>query len=198
MFYKLVYKPFIWQKAMESKEHKLQVGSYIFTNEIGSNGNQSFERQYFIFKVMSIHDDYVRLSVVRKLYSSKKRIDGYFSIDKNGYESAKQSIQSSIVTPILSSYIYYNDYILTDSLKIKYPNLSKSRLFVEDVSQNIKPTKESPIYGYKDAYFSLVYSKKEIIDDAKLVPYIYGNSINEDVELIHDYSEKIELIVNKK
>ena len=184
---------------MKIETQHIQVGSYIFTKGTKTNGSQSFERSYLIFKIMDIKNDYVRLSVVREFYTSKNANDGYFSAKKQIYENAKNSIAKTIVTPILSEDIGdWNDLTLNDSLTKKYPSLLKSRLFVEDVSNNIKPTVESPIYGYKNAYFSLVYSKKEIIENAKLVPYIYRNSISEDVELIQDYSENIDLIVNKK
>lgn len=67
-------------------------------------------------------------------------------------------------------------------------------MFLEDVSDDIKSTVKSPIYGNKQVYFSLIYSKNEIIKNGKLVPYVYGNSIKVDIELMHEYSQDIDLI----
>jgi hypothetical protein len=199
ILYEFAYKPYVWQKTMQRNEHKLHLGSYIFTTQMENNGSQSYERGYTIFKVTNINNDYVRLAVVRKFYTTKKASDGYFSAPEHFYEEAKKTISDLIVTAVLSEDIYdNNDLFLTDSLLIKYPNLAKSRLYVEDVSNNILPTKDSPIYGDKDSYFSLVYSKNEIITNAQLVPYVYGNSMNVDVELMPQYSRNIEYIINPK
>ena len=113
---KLVYKPFVWRNTMNSGAHKLRLGGYIFTEGTKHNGSQSFEKSYTIFKVMDIKDDYVRLAVVRKFYTSKNAHDGYFSADKYTYENAKDSMNNEIVTPVLSADIPdWNDLILNDT-----------------------------------------------------------------------------------
>lgn len=48
-------------RDITSPEHRLQLGSYIFTTSMKHNGSQSRERAYFIFKVTEI------VSVVEEL-----------------------------------------------------------------------------------------------------------------------------------
>lgn len=202
--YRCVYKPNSLRKEVKISAEKLRVGSYIFVTQIKHNGSQSFEKGYAIFKVTQIMDDFVRLAVVRKFFASQKAFDvrifesdGYFSATKGIYKDAKQTIINNIVTAVKSEDIgHYNHLVLTDSLRSKYPTLVKSRLFVEDVSNDIKPTKESPIYGDKTIFFNLVYSKKEMINKGQLVTYIYRNSFAVDVELKQAYSNNIDKIIN--
>lgn len=204
--YSCIYKPYVSKKEVKNAAQNLQVGSYIFSTSMGYNGNQSLQSHYFVFKVTQIVDDYVRLAVVRKFYGSQKMfdvrlsaLDGYFSASKAIYEDAKKTIANDVVTAVKTKYIRdYNELILTDSLRLKYPGLLKSRLFVEDVSNLIKPTKESPIYGDKMFFFSLVYSKKEIMNNAKLVPYYYNYSNDNKISLEYGSSENIDKIINLK
>jgi hypothetical protein len=58
----------MWKKAINSPEHKLQLGSFIFSKQRGSNGSQSIENKYFIFKVIEVNGDYVRLSVNKRSF----------------------------------------------------------------------------------------------------------------------------------
>ncbi len=199
-----IYTYSVTKKELKLSAKQLQLGSYIFSTSMGYNGNQSWQKNYFVFKVTQIQDDYVRLAVVRKFYGSQKMFDvrispsdGYFSANKEIYEDAKNTIENAIVTLVESHDIYNsNDLILTDSLRLKYPSLKKSRLYVEDVSKNIKPTKESPIYGDISFFFSLVYSKNEIMNNAQLVPYL-DNARNDDkIRLEYGYSEDIDKIIN--
>ena len=203
-FYKCTYKPYSMRKNIKIEAQKLRLGSYIFSTSMGYNGSQSRERKYYIFKVTQIKDDYVRLAVVRKFYGSQKMFDvrispfdGYFSATKEVYEDAKKTIENAIVTLVESHDINNsNNLILTDSLRLKYPALLKSRLYVEDISKNIKPTTESPIYGDKMLFFSLVYSKNEIMSNAQLVPYL-DNARNDDkIRLEYGYSKDIDKIIN--
>jgi hypothetical protein len=45
-------------------------------------------------------------------------------------------------------------------------------------------------------YFNLVYSKKEIIENGKLTPWIMNNSLKNEPEIAHGLSKKIDLILN--
>ncbi len=202
--YKLVYKPYVLCKEVKISAEKLQVGSYIFTNQMEHNGSQSSERGYTIFKVTQIVEDYVRLAVVRKFYASQKAsdlnlsaFDGYFSASKEVYDDAKKTIKDKVVTAVkIGDIDDFNNLVLTDSLRLKYPSLSNSRLFVEDVSNLIKPTKDSPVYGDKLFFFSLVYSKKEIINKAQLIPYLYNSGNDDMITLEYGYSKDIDKIIN--
>ncbi|MEO8535243.1 MAG: hypothetical protein ABI441_15910 [Flavobacterium sp.] len=196
----MVYKPYMWKKAINSEEHKLQIGSFIFSKQRGSNGSQSLENQYFVFKVIEINGDYVRLSVIRKLSEKGTISEGDFSTTSNHYKTLKGNITSLIITPIQSEDIYKGEgprYALNDYLLGKYPDLKMSRYYYEDISEE---TKNKPLPANAldlDLYFSLVYSKKEIIENGKLTPWIMNNSLNNTPEIADRLSERIEVIINK-
>ncbi|PBJ16057.1 hypothetical protein [Flavobacterium sp. ACN6] len=184
-FRQLVYNPYKWKKAINTPEHKLQLGSFIFSKQRGSNGSQSMQTNYFIFKVIEINGDYVRLSVIRQL-SEKDKIRSGFSTKKEAYKDLKESIQKVTITPILPEDLYKgsSSFTINDYLLDKYPSLQKSRYYSEDVKSSTDPRE----------YFSLVYSKEKIIAKGKLVPWIISNS--DKPELAERLSENIELIVN--
>ena len=89
-----VYKPFMWKKALNTKEHQLQLGSFIFSKETGINGSQSYQKYYFVFKVIEINGDYVRLSVIRQLSEKDNLRESDFSTTSEQYKSLKQNIKS--------------------------------------------------------------------------------------------------------
>ncbi|MFD1605632.1 hypothetical protein ACFSJW_03450 [Flavobacterium artemisiae] len=189
IFYALkqfVYNPYKWKKDMNNPEHKLQMGSFIFSKKRGSNGSQSMQTNYFIFKVIEINGDYVRLSVIRQLSEKGKLKQSDFSTTKESYNTLKNSIREITVTPILSEDLYKEgaSFTLNDYLTAKYPSLKESRYYYEDVKVKID----------SQQYFSLVYSKEEIMTNGKLVPWILNNSTTP--ELAFRLSENIELILN--
>jgi len=185
-FKQLVYNPYKWKKAINTPEHKLQLGSFIFSRERGSNGSQSMQTNYFIFKVIEINGDFVRLSVIRQLSEKDHIKQSNFSTTKQAYSDLKNNIQKITITPILSPDLYKEgaSYTLNDYLLGKYPSLKKSRYYYEDV----KAAPNSP------EYFSLVYSKQEIINKGKLVPWLLRNS--DKPELVSNLSKNIDLILN--
>ncbi len=136
-----VYKPFMWKKALNTKEHQLQLGSFIFSKQRGSNGSQSSTTYYFVFKVIEIKGDYVRLSVIRRLSQKGQISQGDFSTTSADYKSLKQNIKKLLITPILSEDLYKGDgprYSLNDYLLEKYPDLKKSRYYYEDHAAEYK------------------------------------------------------------
>ena len=193
-----VYKPFMWKKALNTKEHQLQLGSFIFSKETGINGSQSYQKYYLVFKVIEINGDYVRLSVIRQLSEKDNLKESDFSTTSKQYKSLKQNIKSLTITPILFDDLYQGDgprFTLNEYLLNKYPVLKKSRYYYEDIpeaSKN-KPMPENP--NDLEMYFSMVYSKKEIIEKGQLVPWTMTNSFN-GKPLLSNYSKNIDLIIN--
>ncbi|MCP2025540.1 hypothetical protein L1276_000680 [Flavobacterium sp. HSC-32F16] len=185
-FKQLVYNPYKWKKAINTPEHKLQSGSFIFSKQRGSNGSQSMENKYFIFKVIAIDGDYVRLSVIRQLSEKDKLKQSNFSTTKQAYNDLKDSIHKITITPILPGDLYKEgaSFTLNDYLLAKYPALNQSRYYYEDVKLSVDSVQ----------YFSLVYSKEKIISKGKLVPWILNNSTTP--ELAERLSENIDLILN--
>ncbi|PWB26395.1 hypothetical protein [Flavobacterium sp. HTF] len=194
-----IYKPYAWKKAINSKEHQLQVGSFIFSSERGSNGSQSFTTHYFVFKVIEINGDFVRFSVIRKLSEKYKLVQGDFSTTSSDYKKLKKTVKEKLITPILRDDLYKGEgpsYMLNDYLVGKYPDLNTSRYYYEDIPAEEKnkalPTDPLDL----TLYFSLVYSKKEIIEHGKLTPWIMNNSLKNAPELADRLSKKIDLILN--
>ena len=194
-FKQLVYKPYMWKKAMNSPEQKLQLGSFIFSKQRGSNGSQSYQTNYFIFKVTEINEDYVRLSVIRQLSEKDKLKSSNFSTTKESYKDLKKNIKTITITAILKEDLYKEgaSYTLNDYLLDKYPSLKKSRYYYEDIPVNKKniPLPTDP-YELQD-YFNLLYSREKIIAKGKLVPWRLDNNIP---ELSPRLSEEIDLILN--
>jgi len=193
-----VYRPFMWKKAINTKEHQLQLGSFIFSKETGINGSQSYQKYYFVFKVIEINGDYVRLSVIRQLYQKDNWKESDFLITSDQYKSLKQTIKNLTITPILFEDLYKGDgqrFTLNDYLLNKYPILKQSRYYYEDIPEGSKnkPMPENP--NDLEMYFNMVYSKKEIIEKGQLVPWTMTNSFN-NKPLLSNYSKNIDLIIN--
>ncbi|OXA70813.1 hypothetical protein B0A67_14405 [Flavobacterium aquidurense] len=193
-----VYKPYMWKKAINTKEHELQLGSFIFSKETGINGSQGYQKYYFVFKVTEINGDYVRLSVIRQLSQKDNLKESDFSTTSDQYKSLKQNIKNLTITPVLSEDLYKGDgqrFTLNQYLLNKYPVLKQSAYYYEDIPEESKnkPMRENP--NDLEMYFSLVYSKKEIIENRKLVPWTMTNSFNGKPSL-SQYSKNIDLIVN--
>ncbi len=195
-FKKLVYDSYQWKKAINSPEHKLQLGSFIFSKQSGSNGSQSMEHKYFIFKVIEINGDYVKLSVVRQLSQKNKLLQSDFSTTKEAYKDLKQNIGNIKITGILKEDLYKAgpSYTLNNFLLEKYPSLLDSRYYFEEIPENKKNLPIPVDYNELQEYFSLVYSKDEIINKGKLVPWVLNN--NTTPELAERLSQNIDLILN--
>lgn len=193
-----VYKPYMWKKAINSKEHQLQIGSFIFSKETGINGSQSYQKYYFVFKVTEIDGDYVRLSVIRQLSQKDHLKESDFSATSDQYKSLKQNIKSLTITPILSEDLYKGDgprFTLNDYLLSKYPALKQSTYYYEDIPKESKNKGIPKDPADLEMYFSLVYSKKEIIEKGQLVPWTMTNSFNNQ-PLLSQYAKNIDLIIN--
>lgn len=195
-FKKLVYDSYQWKKAINSPEHKLQLGSFIFSKQSGSNGSQSMEHKYFIFKVIEINGDYVKLSVIRQLSQKDKLLQSDFSTTKEAYKDLKQNIGNIKITGILKEDLYKAgpSYTLNNFLLEKYPSLLQSRYYFEEIPENKKNLPIPVDYNELQEYFSLVYSKDEIINKGKLVPWVLNN--NTTPELAERLSQNIDLILN--
>lgn len=196
VFKQMVYVPYMWKKAIASPDHRLQLGSYIFTNSLQPNGSQSLERSYMIFKVVAIEGDHVRLSVVRQLSPQTGPLSG-FSTTGSEYEMLKHSIHDLAITKIALVDLHGEgpSYTLNDRLLAKYPSLKTSRYYFEDDTQMRKEAAANASTVMEaEAYFSLVYSKDEIISNGRLVPWVLNNSSTP--KLATGLSKKIDLIVN--
>lgn len=192
-----VYKPYAWKKAINSLEHKLQLGSFIFSKERGSNGSQSMQNYYFAFKVIEINGDLVRLSVIRKLSDKNNLLQSDFSTTKEAYKNLKQNIQNLTITGIPTEDLYKIDgatYTINDYLISKYPDLKKSRYYYQDIPATKKNTTVPTNPDDLITYYDLVYSKEEIIKNGRLAPYSMVNRTKGEVDT--GYSKDIDLIVN--
>lgn len=195
-FKQLVYKPYAWKKAMNTPEHKLQLGSFVFSKQRGHNGSQSFENKYFIFKVTEINCDYVRLSVIRQLSQKDKLLQSDFSTTKDLFKDLKQNIHNIQITAILSEDLYKggSSFTINDYLLEKYPALEKSRYYYEDIPKDRKNIILTTDANNLSNYFNMIYSKNEIIKNGRLVPYTLKD--NNEVQLTEKLSESIDLILN--
>ncbi|WP_426089888.1 hypothetical protein [Janthinobacterium sp. PSPC1-1] len=197
-FKQMIYNPHIWKQTINSPEHKLQIGSFIFNKRTGVNGgSQSIQTDYYICKVIEINGDHVRLSVVRQLSKNNTISQSDFSTTKENFKYLKKHINKITVTGILTKDLFvgnYEPYTMNDYLLKKYPSLEKSRYYFEDIAEDMKnlplPTDNNKLQDY----FSAIYSKKEIIENGKLVLWVLNNSNNP--ELAKNSSENIDLIQN--
>ena len=197
---RMVVDPYLWKKAIATPEHALKLGSFVFSKRRGHNGSQSMENQYFVFKVTEIHGDHVRLAVIRQMQQGKEIVTGEFSTTKEGYAELKDTVRSLLITGISRDDLFSRNrsrdgspYKLDAYLLEKYPALNTSRYYFEDVPEN---KRNRPVPGdrmEREEYFTLVYSKKEIIEHGKLVGWVLNNS--PEPELFND-PEKIDLILN--
>ncbi len=195
---RMVVDPYLWKKAIATPEHALKLGSFVFSKRRGHNGSQSMENQYFILKVTEIQGDYVRMAVIRKLKAGDQIVQGDFSTTKQAYEEAKGNIKNLVITGISRDDLYgrrtgHDPLQIDDYLLEKYPALKTSRYYFEDVPEN---KRNRPVPGdrmEREEYFTLVYSKKEIIEHGRLVAWILNNS--PEPELSND-PENIDLILN--
>ena len=192
-----VYKPYAWKRAINTPEHKLQVGSFIFSKKRGSNGSQSMQNYYFAFKVIEINGDLVRLSVIRKLSDKNNLLQGDFSTTKEGYKNLKENIQNLTITGILNEDLYKIDgatYTINDYLISKYPDLKKSRYYYQEIPEDKKNTAIPTNPDDLITYYDLVYSKEEIIKNGRLAPYSMVNRRKGEVDT--GLSQDIDLIKN--
>ncbi|MGK5025792.1 hypothetical protein [Janthinobacterium sp. RB2R34] len=198
-FKRLVVEPYLWKRAISTPEHQLQMGSFIFSKQSGHNGSQSMENQYFIFRVTEIQGDHVRLAVVRQLRAGDQIVEGDFSTTKKAYGELKDNINSLVATGISRDDLYGRrtgrDPLQIDAYLLeKYPALKTSRYYFEDVPayRRNRPVPQDQME--RSEYFSLVYSKKEIIEHGRLVAWILNNSPEPELS---NRSEKIDLILNR-
>lgn len=195
---RMVVDPYLWKKAIATPEHALKLGSFVFSKRRGHNGSQSMENQYFILKVTEIQGDYVRMAVIRKLKAGDQIVQGDFSTTKQAYEEAKGNIKNLVITGISRDDLYgrrtgHDPLQIDDYLLEKYPALKTSRYYFEDVPEN---KRNRPVPGdrmEREEYFTLVYSKKEIIEHGRLVGWILNNSPEPELSNI---AENIDLILN--
>ncbi|SEN35300.1 hypothetical protein SAMN05428959_1011319 [Duganella sp. CF517] len=192
----MVYQPYMWKKAIASPEHRLQSGSYIFTTSMEHNGSQSRERAYFIFKVVEIEGDHVRLAVVRQLSPPNQPLSA-FSTTKDEYASLKDGVRDLTVTKIAQADLYGKEasHTLNDRLLAKYPSLNSSRYYFEDDTELRTEAAANPATVMEaEAYLRLVFSKAEIVANGKLVPWVLNNSPTP--QLAPGLSKQIDVIVN--
>ncbi len=197
VLYKLVYKPFIWQSQMKSKEHKLQVGSYIFsTNEIANANTFISETHKRVQIVTEINGDYVRLATIKKVNLPKEILQSYPPNNINYYDNLKNTIATDTITAISMEFRDYHNEDENRYLLRYYPMLMEFPLYYDTGFANKKPSLDARGFT-KDEYFDDVYSKKEILKNGSLVSYTLTNQFN-GIPVLYDLGEKIELIVNKK
>lgn len=199
-FKRMVVDPYLWKKAIATPEHALKLGSFVFSKRRGHNGSQSMENQYFVFKVTEIHGDHVRLAVIRKMQQGKEIVTGDFSTTKQGYAQLKDTVRSLLITGISRDDLFSRSrshdgspYILDAYLLEKYPALNTSRYYFEDVPENQRNRPVPDDQMERMEYFTLVYSKKEIVEHGRLVAWILNNSPEPELSNI---VEDIDLILN--
>ena len=196
---RMVVDPYLWKKAIATPEHALKLGSFVFSKRRGHNGSQSMENQYFVFKVTELHGDHVRLAVIRKMQQGEEIVTGEFSITKEGYAELKGTVRSLLITGISRDDLFSRSrhdgspYKLDAYLLEKYPALKTSRYYFEDVPDNKRNRPVPADQMEREEYFTLVYSKKEIVEHGKLVGWILNNSPEPELSNI---VEKIDLILN--
>jgi hypothetical protein len=200
---KTQYDQIIWQKNMKTAEHRLQLGSYIFTKSMQPTGNQTYEMRYLVYKVVHLHQDFVKLAVVRKLSTKDQLKDSDFSTTANQYETFKKTIIDMTITGILSTDLHQADgeaYVMNTYLLKKYPSLLQSKYYYEDIAETLKNKPAPTDVMQLIEYISLVYSREKIIKEGVLIPYTMDNyDKNQRPELYPNsqIAEDIQLIINK-
>ena len=196
VFKRMVYKPFMWQRRIKTPEHRLQLGSYIFSRVLGSNGSQSPAFHYYIYKVIEIHGDYVRLAVVRQLSMEGGAVGSVSSMTRKDFAQLKKKIHLEPVIGILREDLYRKKaqrHAMNDYLTQKYPALSQARYYFQDIPEDEK-NGPAPTEQYdRMYYFESLYSKKEIIEKGGLRGWLLNS--RQAPELSRT-SENIELLQN--
>ncbi len=199
------YDKIIWQKNIKTEDHQLQLGSYIFSKSMQSTGNQTYEMAYFVYKVVHLDKDFVKLAVVRQLSLKDHVQDSDFSTSSEQYEAFKNTIINTTVTGVQAEDLYKDNndqpFVLNEYLLKKYPSLRESRLYYEDVADALKNKPAPSEVMQLTDYMSLVYSREQIIKNGKLYPYSMDNYYkNQQPELYPNpnIAKDIQLIVNKK
>jgi hypothetical protein len=130
------------------------------------------------------------------LSQKDKLLQSDFSTTKEAYKDLKQNIGNTKITGILKEDLYKAgpSYTLNNFLLEKYPSLLQSRYYFEEIPENKKNLPIPVDYNELQEYFSLVYSKDEIINKGKLVPWVLNN--NTTPELAERLSQNIDLILN--
>jgi hypothetical protein len=198
------YDKIIWQKSIKTAEHQLQLGSYIFSKSMQSTGNQSHEMGYFVFKVVHLDKDFVKLAVVRQLSLKDNVQDSDFSTSSEQYKAFKNTVNNTTITAIQAEDLYKGngqDFVLNEYLLNKYPALNKSRYFYEDVADALKNKPAPTEVMQLTDYMNLVYSREKIIKNGKLYPYSMDNYYKTQQPELYpnpNIAEDIQLIINKK
>ena len=194
--YKLVYKPFMWRKLMTTNEHKLQIGSYIFSVIEVTNGDTFTRSDYHSVRIVTdIDGDYVRLAAVQKFINPNEQINSLPSKNDNYYNNLKSTIDTIkfTVVDLDEKVININD----QKNILKYYPVVKKQPFYYTVGYANKPIPLDARGNPTSDYFDKVYSKKEIIENGKLVRYDLTNQFN-GIPVLYDLGEEIELIINEK
>lgn len=183
----IVYKPYIWKKDMKTPEHRLQMGSFVFSKQDPLDSNQSGGYNYLIFKVIEINGDYVRLSPVRRLLEERQPKFSDSSFARETYRSLKLNINKLEIAGISREDLSKEkpNFTLNNYLLEKYPSLKKSHYYYEELPPASKSSAK---------YFKLVYSKEKIIEKRKLIPYLVTDG--DGPELARELSQKASLILN--
>ncbi|MCT2562119.1 hypothetical protein [Chryseobacterium herbae] len=200
------YNQYVWRKTIVTPEHKLKVGSIIFSKELRvDGGSQWYKMNYSLFKVIRIKGDFVRIAPIDKLYTSRDLSADNDLPPAAEYEYMKNNIGRTIVTGILREDLYANGappFILTADLKKKYPSLFKSRYYYEELSEKDKNTSipKNKITDIEN-WLGLTYSVKQIVEHGVLVPYTLTDNF-ENYSLLpylaDGYDIKIDLIINSR
>lgn len=194
--YTLVYKPFIQQVFVKIETQHLQIGSYIFSTDTRTNSNSFLNETFKFVKVVTdIDGDYVRLASVRKFENPDEQINSMDPRNHDYYNYLKSTIDTIQFTAVdvNENLIYVGD----QKNILKYYPIIKKQPFYYTVGYGNKPIPLDVRGNPWSEYFDAVYSKKEIIENAKLVRYTLTNQ-NDGIPYLYDLGEKIELIVNKK
>ncbi|MGU3375020.1 hypothetical protein [Chryseobacterium sp. M5A1_1a] len=205
-FMKKQYHQFLWSRAVNTPEHKLQVGSFIFSKKmLPDGGSQWYKMNYYIFKVVRIKGDFVRVAAVDQLYTSNNELSADSGLSQpEEYENLKKNMAHITVTGILTEDLYMRggEYILTEDLKEKYPGLHKSRYYYEEMSGK---QKNMPIPKHKindiENWLGITYSLEHIVKNGELVPYTLTDDFDNYSIIPHlapNYSIDIEIINNSQ
>lgn len=195
-FIKNSYDKYQWNKDLKTPKHQLQVGSYVFSVTRTSNTDTYTSSNYYIVSVVTdIDNDYVRLATVHKFVNAGDQINSLPSKNDDYYNNLKSTIDTIKFTVVD---VDENMINVGDQKNIlKYYPVVKKQPFYYTVGYANKPIPLDARGNPRNDYFDKVYSKNEIIENAKLVRYDLTNR-NDGIPVLYDLDEKIELIVNKK
>jgi hypothetical protein len=192
----LYIRQYLWSRAMVSPEHRLQVGSFIFSKQERQKiSYPSHYTQYSVYKVLRIDGDLVKVAGVNMESLTNQEDEDSYVDEAEIYKKFKENIASALVTGVLPE--DFNDLSRKD-LFSKYPGLSKSNYWYEELYKYERSKTPPTDRKELSLYVGGAFSAKAIIEQRRLCAYSDILTDDGKPDLYVFEGDKIDLIINKK